>query len=41
LLDNLTGKEHLYLYAAIKGIPKEMRKQLVEKKLKEMDLEKY
>jgi ATP-binding cassette, subfamily A (ABC1), member 3 len=24
LLDNLTAKEHLYLYAALKGIPSHM-----------------
>ena len=30
LLDNLTAREHLFLYAAIKGIPKEMREKLVD-----------
>lgn len=30
LLDNLTAREHLNLYAAIKGIPKHMRAELVE-----------
>ena len=38
LLDNLTAREHLNLYAAIKGIPNELRARLVEKKLQEMDL---
>ena len=33
LLENLTAKEHLELYAAIKGIPKKSISQLVEKKL--------
>jgi pyruvate formate-lyase activating enzyme-like uncharacterized protein len=34
----LTAKEHLYLYAAIKGIKKEKWKELVETKLDEMNL---
>jgi len=38
LLDNLTAREHLNLYAAIKGIPNNLRKRLVEKRLIEMDL---
>lgn len=29
LLDNLTAREHLNLYAAIKGIPNELRDRLV------------
>ena len=41
LLENLTAKEHLYLYAAIKGIKKEKWTELVEAKLDEMDLRKY
>ena len=41
LLENLTAKEHLYLYAAIKGIPYDLRKDLVEKKIVEMNLKKY
>jgi ATP-binding cassette subfamily A (ABC1) protein 3 len=41
LLDNLTAKEHLFLYAAIKGIPTEKRADVVEKMLVEMDLKKY
>lgn len=28
LLENLTAKEHLYLYAAIKGIPSEIVNKL-------------
>lgn len=41
LLENLTTREHLNLYAAIKGIPTNIRKELVDKKIKEMDLEKF
>ena len=41
LLENLTSKEHLYLYAALKGIPFVKRRALVEQKLVEMDLKKY
>lgn len=41
LLENLTAKEHLMLYAAIKGIPVKMREELVQKKLIEMDLKKF
>lgn len=38
LLDNLTAKEHLELFASIKGIPAKQRSLLVSKKLQEMDL---
>lgn len=41
LLENLTAREHLNLYAAIKGIPKELRADLVEKRLNEMDLKQF
>lgn len=41
LLENLTAKEHLFLYAAIKGVPSEMRAALVESKLQELNLKKY
>ena len=41
LLDLLTAKEHLMLYAAIKGIPSHMREKLVQDKLKEMDLKRF
>lgn len=41
LLENLTAREHLELYAAIKGIPKNMREEIVKKKIAEMDLTKY
>jgi ATP-binding cassette, subfamily A (ABC1), member 3 len=34
----LTSREHLELYAAIKGIPKDKREQLISKKIKEMNL---
>ena len=33
LLDNLTAREHLELYAAIKGIPASMREKLIQEKL--------
>lgn len=38
LLENLTAREHLELYASIKGIPKDLREALVTKKIKEMGL---
>lgn len=41
LLENLTAKEHLELYAAIKGIPKEMRAKLIESKLQQLNLKQY
>lgn len=41
MLDNLTSREHLNLYAAIKGIPKHLRKEIVDQKILEMDLTKY
>lgn len=41
LLEFLTPKEHLELYAAIKGIPKQLIQQLVCQKLAEMDLVNY
>ncbi|EGR31657.1 hypothetical protein IMG5_105060 [Ichthyophthirius multifiliis] len=41
LLENLTAREHLNLYASIKGIPKSIRAELVQKKLEEMDLLKF
>mmetsp|Transcript_47540 Transcript_47540/g.72669 ORF Transcript_47540/g.72669 Transcript_47540/m.72669 type:complete len:136 (-) Transcript_47540:598-1005(-) len=41
LQENLTAKEHLFFYAAIKGIPKDRRPPLVEKKLVEMNLKEY
>ena len=37
----MTPREHLYLFAAIKGIPKHMQDELVQKKLLEMDLLKF
>lgn len=39
--ENLTAREHLELYSALKGIPNSRRKQLVDKKLKEMNLTEY
>eukprot|EP00743_Colponemidia_sp_Colp-15_P004647 GILK01005008.1.p1 GENE.GILK01005008.1~~GILK01005008.1.p1 ORF type:complete len:2608 (-),score=498.63 GILK01005008.1:139-7962(-) len=41
LLELLTAREHLQLYAAIKGIPANKVHQFVEQKLVEMDLVKY
>jgi ATP-binding cassette subfamily A (ABC1) protein 3 len=41
LLENLTAKEHLELYAAIKGIPKHMRAKLIESKLQQLNLKQY
>lgn len=37
----MTVKEHLYLYAAIKGIPSSLHTEVIEKKLNEMDLKRY
>jgi len=41
ILELLTAKEHLNLYAAIKGIPVSMRERIVEKHLREMNLKQY
>ena len=41
LLELLTAKEHLELYAAIKGIPPHMRARIIEKHLREMNLKEY
>lgn len=41
LLDNLTSREHLELYAAIKGIPYEKREKLIENKLLQLNLKQY
>jgi len=41
LIANLTGKEHLELYADIKGIPKNLRDKFVTKLIKEMELSEY
>ena len=41
ILELLTAKEHLYLYAAIKGIPEAIRGRMVEKQLVEMNLKQY
>ncbi|KAL4430213.1 hypothetical protein ABPG74_014772 [Tetrahymena malaccensis] len=38
LLENLTAREHLELYAAIKCIPKDLREQLVSQQIKELGL---
>jgi len=41
ILDVITVEEHLQLYADLKGIPRSIRDQLVEDKIKEMDLARY
>mgnify|MGYP000901142972 CR=1 FL=1 len=41
LLNNLTAREHLELYAAIKGIPVAMREKLISEKLTQLNLTKY
>jgi len=41
ILELLTAKEHLHLYAAIKGIPEHLRARMVEKQLVEMNLKQY
>ena len=41
LLDNLTAREHLELYAAIKGIPANMREKLIKDKIRQLNLTKY
>lgn len=38
LLELLTVREHLELYSRIKGVPEQYREQVVEDKLKQMDL---
>ena len=37
----MTVEEHLDYYAKIKGVKKELRQQLVEKQIKEMNLEEH
>jgi len=41
LLENLTAREHLELYAAIKGIPKHKREALILKQLRELNLAQF
>ena len=41
LLDKLTAKQHLELYAAIKGIPSHLRERLIQEKLKQLNLTKF
>lgn len=41
LLENLTAREHLELYAAIKGIPENMREGLIQNKLRQLNLKQY
>ena len=41
LFDLLTAEEHLYLFSTIKGIPAHLRHEIVDRRIKEMGLEKY
>lgn len=41
LLDNLTAREHLELFAAIKGIPVQLREKLIQSKLMQLNLKQY
>jgi ATP-binding cassette, subfamily A (ABC1), member 3 len=41
LFDNMTAREHLQLYARIKGIPNNLLNEAVTQKLQEMDLTYY
>ena len=41
LLDKMTAREHLDLYAAIKGIPYARRKKLVDQKIDQLNLKRY
>ncbi|CAM9216529.1 unnamed protein product, partial [Ectocarpus fasciculatus] len=41
LFETLTGREHLALYAAIKGIPADKRSAAVDQKIEEMGLTRY
>ena len=40
-MDKITVREHLELYAAIKGIPNDQTSLLVDKKIKEMQLSSF
>lgn len=41
ILDLLTAREHLKLFATIKGIPEHHHKDLINMTIKEMNLDKY
>lgn len=41
LLDNLTSREHLELYAAIKGIPPHLREDMIQTMLTELNLKPF
>lgn len=41
LLDNLTSREHLELFASIKGIPYNMREKLIQEKLVQLNLKNF
>ena len=41
LLENLTVRHHLEIYAAIKGVRSEYREELIKKQIAEMDLQNY
>lgn len=41
LLEKMTAKEHLEMYAAIKGIPKNLRKKMIDDTIRNLNLTKY
>lgn len=41
IYENLTVKEHLEFYAVIKGVKLELRVELVQRQIRELDLVKY
>lgn len=41
LLEKMTAREHLEMYAAIKGIPKNRREKLIKETIKNLNLTKY
>lgn len=41
IFDGLTVREHLEIYASIKGIKKELKKSVIDRQIKEMDLQDF
>jgi len=41
LFDGLTVREHLEIYATLKGVRSDIRDKIVQKQIKDMDLEEY
>lgn len=41
MFDLLTGREHLELYARVKGLSEKQVKEVVDQKIQEMDLVEY